>query len=116
MRNDEEIQQPQVSLSNTRKLSDTNGAAARFRVKKKHKTISLERSVSDLQGRAEELEREVADLRRENGWLKEIVMLKGAQFAALRLHPQLGEANVADPSSQVLHRKSLYFAGGCAAF
>jgi hypothetical protein len=28
------------------------------------------------------LEREAADLRRENGWLKEIVMLKGAQFAA----------------------------------
>lgn len=38
--------------------------------------------MSDLTGRAEELEREVADLRRENGWLKEIVMLKGAQFAA----------------------------------
>lgn len=38
--------------------------------------------MSDLTGRAEELEREVADLRRENGWLKEIVMLKGTRFAA----------------------------------
>ena len=28
------------------------------------------------------MEREAADLRRENGWLKEIVMLKGAQYAA----------------------------------
>lgn len=56
--------------------------AARFRVKKKHKTLSLERSVTELTGRAEELEREAADLRRENGWLKEIVMLKGTRFAA----------------------------------
>jgi len=39
--------------------------------------------VSDLSGRAEELEKEVADLRRENGWLKEIVMLKGSRFAAV---------------------------------
>jgi len=37
--------------------------------------------VSDLTGRAEELEREVTDLRRENGWLKEIVMLKGTRYA-----------------------------------
>ena len=44
--------------------------------------MELERSVSDLTGRAEELEREAADLRRENGWLKEIVMLKGARYAA----------------------------------
>ncbi|KAF9568530.1 hypothetical protein CPC08DRAFT_702543 [Agrocybe pediades] len=60
-------------------------ASARFRIKKKHKTINLERSVSDLTGRAEELEREAADLRRENGWLKEIVMLKGTRFAASNL-------------------------------
>ena len=55
---------------------------ARFRVKKKHRTIALERAVSDLTGRAEELEREVGDLRRENGWLKEIVVLKGGQNIA----------------------------------
>lgn len=55
---------------------------ARFRTKKKHKTIALERTVSDLTGRAEELEREVGDLRRENGWLKEIVMLKGTRNVA----------------------------------
>lgn len=42
----------------------------------------MERSVSDLTSRAEELEKEVADLRRENGWLKEIVMLKGTRYAA----------------------------------
>lgn len=37
-----------------------------------------------MTGRAEELEREAADLRRENGWLKEIVMLKGSRYAATR--------------------------------
>ncbi|TFY69025.1 hypothetical protein EVG20_g3326 [Dentipellis fragilis] len=51
-------------------------ASARFRVKKKQKSLNLERTVSDLTGRVDELEQEAADLRRENGWLKEIVMLK----------------------------------------
>ena len=40
------------------------------------KTLNLERTVSDLTGRVDELEQEASDLRRENGWLKEIVMLK----------------------------------------
>ena len=53
---------------------------ARFRVKKKQWTLNLERSISDLSGRVEELEREAAELRRENGWLKEIVMLKSKRF------------------------------------
>jgi hypothetical protein len=37
--------------------------------------------VSDLTGRAEELEKEATELRRENGWLKEIVMLKGRSLS-----------------------------------
>jgi hypothetical protein len=49
---------------------------ARFRIKKKQKALNLQRSVADLTGRAEELEKEAAELRRENGWLKEIIMLK----------------------------------------
>jgi len=61
----------------------TSIPAARFRIKRKQKTINLERSVSDLSGRAEELEKEVTDLRRENGWLKEIIMLKSSRFAAV---------------------------------
>ncbi|KAF9243897.1 hypothetical protein BU15DRAFT_7434, partial [Melanogaster broomeanus] len=48
-------------------------ASARFRIKKKQRSVNLERTVTDLTGRAEELEREAADLRRRNGWLKEIV-------------------------------------------
>jgi predicted metal-dependent HD superfamily phosphohydrolase len=69
-------------------------STARFRAKKKQQVISMscrlliavrsdqvpvdiERHISDLTSRAEELEKEALDLRRENGWLKEIVMLKG---------------------------------------
>ena len=41
----------------------------------------MERTVSDLTGRVGELEQEAADLRRENGWLKEIVMLKSGRVS-----------------------------------
>lgn len=71
---------------------------ARFRIKKKQKTINLERSVSDLTGRAEELEREVTDLRRENGWLKEIVMLKGTRFASANVSQHLASSQAASGS------------------
>ncbi|KAH9004226.1 hypothetical protein EDB86DRAFT_3072570 [Lactarius hatsudake] len=54
-------------------------ASARFRVKKKLRAFNLERTVTDLTGRVDELEQEAADLRRENGWLKEIVMLKSTR-------------------------------------
>lgn len=58
----------------------TRNTKARFRVKKKQWTLNLERSITDLSGRVEELEREAAELRRENGWLKEIVMLKSKRY------------------------------------
>ncbi|KAI0274866.1 hypothetical protein BC834DRAFT_815326 [Gloeopeniophorella convolvens] len=65
-------------------------ASARFRIKKKLKTLNLERTVSDLTGRVDELEQEAADLRRENGWLKEIVMLKSSRAAGGDLQPVAG--------------------------
>ncbi|KAI0757353.1 hypothetical protein C8Q80DRAFT_1057211, partial [Daedaleopsis nitida] len=58
-------------------------ASARFRIKKKQWTLNLERTISDLSGRVEELEREASELRRENGWLKEIVMLKSKRMAGV---------------------------------
>ncbi|KAL4261696.1 BZIP domain-containing protein [Pleurotus pulmonarius] len=76
-------------------------ASARFRIKKKQRTLNLQRSVSDLTGRAEELEKEAADLRRENTWLKEIVMLKGtrvAQMNAARRALAQGQPGQSDPS------------------
>lgn len=54
-------------------------ASARFRAKKKLHRQNLEQTVAGLSERADELERQAADLRRENGWLKEIVLLKGGQ-------------------------------------
>jgi hypothetical protein len=89
-------------------MRDTQSlVSARFRIKKKQRTLDLERSVSDLTGRAEELEREAADLRRENGWLKvrpaiikiktlsqdscqEIVMLKGGRLTGVNLSGNMG--------------------------
>lgn len=41
--------------------------------------MQMERALSELSTRAEELEREAHDLRRENTWLKEIVIMKGRQ-------------------------------------
>ncbi|KAI0052908.1 hypothetical protein FA95DRAFT_1553209 [Auriscalpium vulgare] len=60
-------------------IAESRPPIARFRIKKKQKTLNLERTVSDLNGRVDELEQEAADLRRENGWLKEIVMLKSTR-------------------------------------
>lgn len=61
---------------------------ARFRLKKKLNTLTLERSIADLTGKTEELEREATDLRRENAWLKEIVLLKGRNLATLNAGSQ----------------------------
>ncbi|KAG1885648.1 hypothetical protein F4604DRAFT_114264 [Suillus subluteus] len=58
-------------------------ASARFRIKKKQKTFNLERTVTDLTGRTDELEREASELRRENSWLKEIVLLKSRRRGAI---------------------------------
>ncbi|KZT06273.1 uncharacterized protein LAESUDRAFT_726100 [Laetiporus sulphureus 93-53] len=55
-------------------------ASARFRIKKKQWTLNLERTITDLSTRVQELETEAAELRRENGWLKEIVMLKSKRM------------------------------------
>lgn len=71
---------------------------ARFRIKKKLRALNLERSVSDLTGRAEELEREAAELRRENGWLKEIVMLKGSRLSGIDLTPDMLAKSTAEIS------------------
>ena len=70
---------------------------ARFRIKKKQWTLNLERSITDLSGRVEELEREAAELRRENGWLKEIVMLKSKRFGgpAPQLDPPPSQGSAA---------------------
>ncbi|KAG8817956.1 hypothetical protein FRC17_011025 [Serendipita sp. 399] len=52
-------------------------ASARFRSKKKERLDAMEQSMTVLQRRAEDLEKEAVELRRENGWLKEMVIMKG---------------------------------------
>ena len=56
----------------------------------------MERTVTSLSRQVDELEREAADLRRENGWLKEIVMLKARRATGgglLNFPGTLGERN-----------------------
>lgn len=69
-------------------------------MKKKQWTVNLERTISDLSGRVEELEREAAELRRENGWLKEIVMLKSKRFSGIV--PDLGPPAESSSSSTLV--------------
>lgn len=57
----------------------------------------MERTVTSLSRQVDELEREAADLRRENGWLKEIVMLRTRKLAGggpvINLSGSLGDKN-----------------------
>jgi len=55
-------------------------ASARFRMKKKEREAALEKKAKELEMRVNELERECEGLRRENGWLKGLVVgVTGAQ-------------------------------------
>ncbi|EIN11541.1 hypothetical protein PUNSTDRAFT_15694, partial [Punctularia strigosozonata HHB-11173 SS5] len=49
-------------------------ASARFRAKKKEREQALEKRAKDMEQRVSELERECEALRRENGWLKGLVV------------------------------------------
>jgi len=49
-------------------------ASARFRMKKKEREAALEKTSKELEIRVTELERECEGLRRENGWLKGLVV------------------------------------------
>ena len=49
-------------------------ASARFRLKKKEREAALEKKAKELEVRVGELEKECEALRRENGWLKGLVV------------------------------------------
>jgi Basic region leucine zipper len=49
-------------------------ASARFRLKKKEREAALEKRAKELEVKVNELERECEGLRRENGWLKGLVV------------------------------------------
>jgi hypothetical protein len=65
----------------TRPLLPPN-VAARFRAKKKNHTVNLTRTVSDLTSRVAELEVEANDLRREQTWLRSLVVARAQGRAA----------------------------------
>ena len=64
-------------------------------------TANLETTVTGLTERVEELEREAEDLRRENGWLKEIVTLKSKRMAGMvpELEPSPSSAGASGSSA-----------------
>ncbi|KAF9482210.1 hypothetical protein BDN70DRAFT_930186 [Pholiota conissans] len=66
---------PNTSLSPAEDKRRRNTAAsARFRLKKKEREAALEGKAKELESKVAELERECEGLRRENGWLKGLVV------------------------------------------
>ncbi|KAJ7594463.1 hypothetical protein C8J56DRAFT_926824 [Mycena floridula] len=62
-----------LSASEDKRRRNT-AASARFRLKKKEREAALESKAKELETRVNELERECEGLRRENGWLKGLVV------------------------------------------
>ncbi|KAL1743393.1 hypothetical protein HDZ31DRAFT_41035 [Schizophyllum fasciatum] len=62
-----------ISASEDKRKRNT-AASARFRQKKKEREVALESKAKELETRVTELERECEGLRRENGWLKGLVV------------------------------------------
>lgn len=72
-------------------------ASARFRLKKKERLESMEQTMNQLQQRAEVLEKEAGELRRENGWLREMVILKGRRRMSTTGRDNEGKKGDEDP-------------------
>ena len=66
-------------------------ASARFRLKKKEREAALEKKAKELEVKVNELEKECEGLRRENGWLKGLVVGVTGGVAA---PPQLSSLDV----------------------
>ena len=78
-----------VLLAAEDKRRRNTAASARFRMKKKEREAALEGKAKELEGRVTELERECEALRRENGWLKGLVIgVTGAVQAPVASAPQ----------------------------
>jgi hypothetical protein len=62
-----------ISAAEDKRRRNT-AASARFRLKKKEREAALEGKAKELEGRVSERERECEGLKRENGWLKGLVV------------------------------------------
>ncbi|KAG7446554.1 uncharacterized protein BT62DRAFT_126873 [Guyanagaster necrorhizus] len=70
---DSPVESTPLSASEDKRRRNT-AASARFRLKKKEREAALEGKAKELEARVNELERECEGLRRENGWLKGLVV------------------------------------------
>lgn len=78
---------PVVAAAEDKRRRNT-AASARFRLKKKEREAALEGKAKELEARVNELERECEGLRRENGWLKGLVVgVTGAAQAPVVTSP-----------------------------
>ena len=73
-------------------------ASARFRLKKKEREAALERKAKELEVRVGELEKECEALRRENGWLKGLVV--GVTGGAVQQQQTSGAKRTREESEQ----------------
>ncbi|GJJ09510.1 hypothetical protein Clacol_003733 [Clathrus columnatus] len=94
------VDHPEAEVILEEKRQRNTAASARFRVRKKERNQQLEQTVSHLSTRAEELEREASDLRRENTWLKEIVIMKGRQNLDASSSTSTSTSSTSGPSGQ----------------
>lgn len=83
-------EEPAPSAVDDKRRRNT-AASARFRLKKKEREAALERRAKELEDRVTELERECEGLRRENGWLKGLVV--GVTGASATQHQQATAKN-----------------------
>lgn len=70
---DEKPSETPASAGEDKRRRNT-AASARFRLKKKEREAALEKKAKELEVRVSELEKECEALRRENGWLKGLVV------------------------------------------
>ncbi|GJE92767.1 bZIP transcription factor [Phanerochaete sordida] len=70
---DEKLSGNPLNASEDKRRRNT-AASARFRLKKKEREAALEKKAKELEVRVSELEKECEALRRENGWLKGLVV------------------------------------------
>jgi len=93
----EESSPPTTLSAAEDKRRRNTAASARFRLKKKEREAALEGKAKELEAKVTELERECEGLRRENGWLKGLVVgVTGAAQA-----PSANQITVASPPSPV---------------
>ncbi|KAF8447957.1 hypothetical protein L210DRAFT_3641812 [Boletus edulis BED1] len=78
--------EPTAPAATEDKRRRNTAASARFRLKKKEREAALERRAKELEDRVVELERECEGLRRENGWLKGLVVGVTGAGAAQHQH------------------------------